>query len=42
MLPKVKAGMKFASSKAGRKAVICSLAKADLAMSGKSGTIIRQ
>lgn len=29
-------------SKAGRKAVICSLAKAVLAMSGKSGTIIRQ
>lgn len=40
MLPKVKAGMKFASSKAGRKAVICSLEKAELAMSGQSGTII--
>lgn len=40
MLPKVKAGMKFASSKAGRKAVICSLEKAELAMSGQSGTVI--
>lgn len=41
MLPKVKAGMKFASSKDGRKAVICSLEKAELAMAGESGTIIK-
>lgn len=40
MLPKVKAGIKFASSKAGRKAVICSLEKAEAAMSGRSGTVI--
>ena len=42
MLPKVKASMKFAASKAGRKAVICSLEKAALALSGKSGTIVKQ
>ena len=41
MLPKVKASMKFASSKAGRKAVICSLEKAALALSGESGTVVR-
>ena len=40
--PKVKASMKFAASKAGRKAVICSLEKAALALSGKSGTIVKQ
>ena len=40
MLPKVVACMKFASSKPGRKAVICSLEKAILAMTGESGTII--
>ena len=40
MLPKVKAGILFASSKKGRKAVICSLEKTELAMSGQSGTII--
>lgn len=40
MLPKVKASVKFSSSKAGRKAVICSLDKADLAMTGDAGTII--
>ena len=42
MLPKVKASIKFAASKAGRKAVICSLEKAALALSGKSGTIVKQ
>ena len=42
MLPKVKASMKFAASKAGRKAVICSLEQAALALSGKSGTIVKQ
>lgn len=42
MLPKVKASMKFAASKAGRKAVICSLEKAALALSGESGTIVKQ
>ena len=36
MLPKVKASMKFAASKAERKAVICSLEKAALALSGTS------
>ena len=40
MLPKVEAGIKFASSKAGRKAVICSLENVEAALSGKSGTII--
>lgn len=42
MLPKVNASMKFASSKAGRKAVICSLEKAALALTGESGTIVKQ
>ena len=42
MLPKVKASMKFAASKAGRKVVICSLENAALALSGKSGTIVKQ
>ncbi len=40
MLPKVEAAIKFAESKSGRRAVIASLEKAPLAMSGKSGTII--
>lgn len=40
MLPKVRAAVKFARSKAGRKSVICSLEKATLAISGESGTII--
>ena len=40
MLPKVKAAVKFARSKPGRRAVICSLEKATLAMSGESGTIV--
>ena len=42
MLPKVKASMKFAASNSERKAVICSLEKAALALSGKSGTIVKQ
>ncbi|WP_425448100.1 carbamate kinase [Dethiothermospora halolimnae] len=40
MLPKVKAAMKFASSKEGRKAVIASLEKAGEALKGQSGTTI--
>lgn len=40
MLPKVKAGIKFAKSKKGRRAVIASLEKAPLAIRGLSGTIL--
>lgn len=40
MLPKVQAAMTFASSGPGRRAVICSLEKAPLAMRGESGTTI--
>ena len=40
MLPKVIACKTFASSKQGRKAVIVSLEKAELAMTGESGTVI--
>ena len=40
MLPKVKAGIKFAKSKKGRRAVIASLEKAPFAIQGLSGTII--
>lgn len=40
MLPKVKAVMKFAESKSGRRAIIASLAKAKEALNGESGTII--
>ncbi|MCQ2771571.1 MAG: carbamate kinase, partial [Clostridia bacterium] len=40
MLPKVVACKTFASSKQGRKAVIVSLEKASLAMTGESGTVI--
>ena len=40
MLPKVVACKTFAASKEGRKAVIVSLEKASLAMSGESGTVI--
>lgn len=40
MLPKVQAAMNFVSSKNGRKAIIASLEKAPLAMSGESGTLI--
>lgn len=42
MLPKVKAAVKFAESRSGRRAVICALEKATLAMSGESGTVIKQ
>lgn len=41
MLPKVKAAIKFAESKPDRRAVICSLEKATLAISGESGTLIK-
>lgn len=40
MLPKVQAAMTFAASGPGRRAVICSLEKAPLAMRGESGTTI--
>ena len=40
MLPKVRAAVKFARSAPGRRAVICSLEKATLALSGKSGTLV--
>jgi carbamate kinase len=40
MLPKVQAAVEFARSGPGRRAVICSLDKAPLAMSGRSGTVI--
>lgn len=42
MLPKVEAAIRFADSKAGRRAVIASLKNAPLAMVGKSGTLIYQ
>jgi len=42
MLPKVQAAMAFAASGPGRRAVICSLEKAPLAMSGASGTAIHR
>ncbi|MDO8119842.1 carbamate kinase [Isoptericola sp. b490] len=41
MLPKVQAAMRFAASGPGRRAVICSLDKAPLAMQGLSGTVVR-
>ena len=40
MLPKVEAAIDFASSAPGRRAVIASLEKAPLAMTGESGTLI--
>ena len=40
MLPKVRAAVKFARSGPGRRAVICSLEKATLALAGESGTIV--
>lgn len=40
MLPKVKAAMMFANSKAGRKSIVTSLEKAREALAGKTGTII--
>lgn len=42
MLPKVEAAKKFVSTKPGRKAIIASLEKAHLAISGESGTLIHQ
>ncbi|NMM61356.1 carbamate kinase [Clostridium sp. P21] len=42
MLPKVRAAVKFASSKKGRKTLIASLDKAKDALVGKSGTIVEQ
>jgi len=42
MLPKVKAAIKFAESKKGRKAIVASLQKAKQALNGESGTIIEQ
>lgn len=41
MLPKVQAAMQFAASGPGRRAVICSLEKAPLAMQGRSGTVVQ-
>lgn len=40
MLPKVRAAVKFVRSGEGRRAVICSLEKASLALSGESGTLV--
>ncbi len=40
MLPKVQAAVRFVRSGSGRRAVICSLEKAPLALSGESGTIV--
>jgi carbamate kinase len=40
MLPKVQAAMRFAASGPGRRAVICSLEQAPLAMRGLSGTVV--
>ena len=42
MLPKVRAAVRFASSKPNRRAIICSLDKAPWAMFGKSGTVIKR
>lgn len=42
MLPKVQAAVEFVTSGAGRRAVICSLDKAALAMSGGSGTVVHE
>ena len=40
MLPKVKSAVKFVQSKSGRKSIIASLAKAEAALLGDSGTIV--
>ena len=40
MQPKVRAAVKFVRSGSGRRSVICSLEKATLALSGKSGTLV--
>ncbi|MBV7276791.1 carbamate kinase [Clostridiaceae bacterium UIB06] len=44
MLPKVKAAIKFAASKSGRKTIIASLEKAkdSLSLTGKSGTVVAE
>ena len=42
MLPKVEAAVKFAESKAGRKALITLLEKAKEGIAGKTGTVIHQ
>ncbi|WP_448058593.1 carbamate kinase [Cellulomonas hominis] len=42
MLPKVLAAMEFAASGPGRRAVICSLERATLAMRGECGTVIHR
>ncbi|WPC40894.1 carbamate kinase [Clostridium sp. JS66] len=42
MLPKVKAAIKFAASKKGRKTLIASLSRAKDALMGNSGTIVEQ
>lgn len=41
MLPKIKAGVKFVSSREGRVCIITSLESADRALKGETGTIIR-
>jgi carbamate kinase len=40
MLPKMQAAIRFAESKAGRKAIITSLYKAEEALAGRTGTVI--
>lgn len=40
MFPKVKAAVRFAKSKVGRRAIITSLGKALEALEGKAGTVI--
>lgn len=42
MLPKVRAAMKFAASKKGRKSLITALEKAEEGIEGKTGTIVVQ
>lgn len=42
MLPKVRAAMKFAESKPGRKALITALEKAAEGIEGKTGTVVKQ
>ncbi|WP_411679244.1 carbamate kinase [Clostridium thailandense] len=42
MLPKVKAAIKFAASKSGRKTIIASLEKAKDSLTGKSGTVVAE
>ena len=42
MLPKMQAAIRFAESKAGRKAIITSLYKAEEALAGRTGTVIEE